>query len=75
MYGVTTSELSSSQQTIESSIYDIEPRSWFYTITPIQHIHYTTTTIWKKTTRADGIHCSDDDSNNNVDDNDDDSID
>ena len=71
VYGVTTSELSSSQQTIESSIYDIEPGSWFYTITPIQHIHYTNNT-WKKTTTADGIH-DNHDINNSDDDHDDDS--
>ena len=41
LHGVTTSELSSSQPTIESFIYDFEPGSWFYTITPIQYIHYT----------------------------------
>jgi len=42
VYGVTISESSSSQPTIESSIYDIEPGSWFYTIIPIQHytLHY-----------------------------------
>ena len=68
VHGVTTSELSSSQPTIESSIYDIEPGSWFYTITPIQHIHYTATdTTWKKTTTADGIHDI-----NNINDDDDD---
>lgn len=72
VYGVTTSELSSSQPTIESSIYDIEPGSWFYTITPIQqHIHYTNNT-WKKTTTADGIH-DNHDINNSDDDHDDDS--
>ena len=69
VYGVTTSELSSSQQTIESSIYDIEPGSWFYTITPIQHIHYT----WKKTTTADGIHDNHDINNSDNDHDDDDS--
>jgi hypothetical protein len=69
VHGVTTSELSSSQQTIESSIYDIEPGSWFYTITPIQHIYYTNTK-WKKTTTTDGIH---DNVNNSDDDHDDDS--